>query len=940
MDTKALLCRWLGVEPLDVDLPWSDGLLVVSKLSSDRENVALRERGVQFFVQVVYHRAFKGKWTSVAEYRKVVYAVLAEVFSSDESYLGKLMTLKYYAGLPGSVWSTFLSMVRQEVLGEACTMEDLCTPILTATDDSLGYRMEMLRAAWSQKLSSEDPLLVWRHYMIQTRKEALDPWPVSKDWLRALDLWYKLNGLGSIEGIFEDKSYSEVEAAWRTLPANWLEEFERLVLALCNTMRYDTTSDELPASIRSQVSLVLSCVCVHLATGCATSTFGVSLLRVLKKLPWCADAFVPVSGKLDVSLRDVVDRVLTESDAVSSVMLLHWMLSEHEVLDKAGWRYAVLQALCGECFDGLESRIDIASWLCWLFPNLPAFWRDRMLHYVYFDFVRSGSEDERGFISFLGVPIRSFTVEDGELSVSSALKSMYDILCEQVGHVELQSMFSETCGLYRARAFLGLGFQLHVHWMLAYGQTALRWLCPLDVEFMGALSGLLSQSNWREMRDNRVPAVVLDKLFKARSLPSWRALLLELQDGERVCAHNAEYDSLLWRFCVVQEFSAQIEHLSFIYKYVTDADLKTMSENPRWFKNMAWSNKVYPVLTSRAHEAILETIPLSTWYRWYVQLNSVDVLIALLNWIQSQGSVLPDVKSMSLRSLLAYRFSGILSADDVKRMWRSVEAVLENSSMDSVGGELYTRLLEMEELLERGLKAKTSSEIPLINVPYEYFGKRYRVSILPPGDVRALIVGTLVGCCQHIGGAAKDIALSSYTNPLQGVLLVEDEFGRAIAESFVWAQLNDDDDKKALLSSMLVPYDQVSAEPFQGVLVLDSFESLYDLGMEYGEPDHGVFDTGLHAGIVQHGYLLATLALQRAGWVIAASTDQAAATMLTSVTTSLHADLEDDWPLSVYGHLGYTDVTPRYVEALCVKEEDIACQREKMAGWLSAHANN
>lgn len=87
---------------------------------------------------------------------------------------------------------------------------------------------------------------------------------------------------------------------------------------------------------------------------------------------------------------------------------------------------------------------------------------------------------------------------------------------------------------------------------------------------------------------------------------------------------------------------------------------------------------------------------------------------------------------------------------------------------------------------------------------YEYNG--YEVKFLTLDDARALYIGELSGCCQHINeGAGNDAAIQSYFETWCRVLVwVSKASGKILAQSFVW--LNKD----------------------QNAIVLDSVESVHD----------------------------------------------------------------------------------------------------------------
>ena len=63
---------------------------------------------------------------------------------------------------------------------------------------------------------------------------------------------------------------------------------------------------------------------------------------------------------------------------------------------------------------------------------------------------------------------------------------------------------------------------------------------------------------------------------------------------------------------------------------------------------------------------------------------------------------------------------------------------------------------------------------------------KYTIRILPKSDPRGLLLGELTNCCQHPGGAGDSCAWHGVEDPNHGFIVVEDDNGDVIAQSWIW----------------------------------------------------------------------------------------------------------------------------------------------------------
>lgn len=154
----------------------------------------------------------------------------------------------------------------------------------------------------------------------------------------------------------------------------------------------------------------------------------------------------------------------------------------------------------------------------------------------------------------------------------------------------------------------------------------------------------------------------------------------------------------------------------------------------------------------------------------------------------------PPQENESLESIKA-RLSQFIfdNVPNVEGISEHVEHALANGWDQEIWDEFVMHLSK---------HSRTTTLIP--DHSYEYNG--YEVKFLTLQDARALYVGELSGCCQHINeGAGNDAAIQSYFETWCRVLVwISKTSGKILAQSFVW--LNKE----------------------QNAIVLDSVESVHD----------------------------------------------------------------------------------------------------------------
>lgn len=89
----------------------------------------------------------------------------------------------------------------------------------------------------------------------------------------------------------------------------------------------------------------------------------------------------------------------------------------------------------------------------------------------------------------------------------------------------------------------------------------------------------------------------------------------------------------------------------------------------------------------------------------------------------------------------------------------------------------------MREAISMASQAKKSEKLVQVNITLE---NGDHVSLLPKGDLRALVIGEESGCCQSVGNVGEDAATHSFTNPDSGVYTFRSATGTLLAQSWVW----------------------------------------------------------------------------------------------------------------------------------------------------------
>lgn len=101
-----------------------------------------------------------------------------------------------------------------------------------------------------------------------------------------------------------------------------------------------------------------------------------------------------------------------------------------------------------------------------------------------------------------------------------------------------------------------------------------------------------------------------------------------------------------------------------------------------------------------------------------------------------------------------------------------------------VSEQQYPRL---ETRWLRGLDRLTHETIPQIDVRVG----EYRARVLDRDDPRGLWAGSHTACCQHPGGEGESCAWHGALDPRGRILVVEDQRGKVVAQSWLWRHRDD-----------------------------------------------------------------------------------------------------------------------------------------------------
>lgn len=180
---------------------------------------------------------------------------------------------------------------------------------------------------------------------------------------------------------------------------------------------------------------------------------------------------------------------------------------------------------------------------------------------------------------------------------------------------------------------------------------------------------------------------------------------------------------------------------------------------------------------------------------------------------------------------------------------------------------------ELEELVNLVVAAGSVQTIAPRNIPsieskFDHNGQRYTVRVLDRHDPLALYVGELSGCCQHVNGAACELAALSADDDNVAVLVIESSVERIVAQSCIWV---------------------TSDELGRKYIAIDSIESVFK------EKDP-------MADVIMAGYTVAVQALHKAGFNVLISPVQWASMHLlyTPLFQASNPDSEIDFEMIDY----------------------------------------
>lgn len=98
----------------------------------------------------------------------------------------------------------------------------------------------------------------------------------------------------------------------------------------------------------------------------------------------------------------------------------------------------------------------------------------------------------------------------------------------------------------------------------------------------------------------------------------------------------------------------------------------------------------------------------------------------------------------------------------------------------------------MRQTIDMAKNAKKKAYLPEVNLTSH---EGDHLSLLPIGDLRALLIGEESGCCQALGGVGEDAATHSFVMPDSGVYTFRSPAGTLLAQSWVWMS----EDRKGLV---------------------------------------------------------------------------------------------------------------------------------------------
>ena len=138
------------------------------------------------------------------------------------------------------------------------------------------------------------------------------------------------------------------------------------------------------------------------------------------------------------------------------------------------------------------------------------------------------------------------------------------------------------------------------------------------------------------------------------------------------------------------------------------------------------------------------------------------------------GGRLPVSFEEAQRLAKAFRYQGIISPAVAKAC---AEVGISQGEFQKVQ-KFYLRELEKGRPTHEGLPIEASVEM-----------EGYKMRFLPRGDIRGLLLGEYTNCCQSLHSAGGTCAMSGFTDPDKGFVIVEKDCV-IIAQSWVWKSKN------------------------------------------------------------------------------------------------------------------------------------------------------
>ena len=198
--------------------------------------------------------------------------------------------------------------------------------------------------------------------------------------------------------------------------------------------------------------------------------------------------------------------------------------------------------------------------------------------------------------------------------------------------------------------------------------------------------------------------------------------------------------------------------------------------------------------------------------------------------------ILSDDKKQSKLSRIQRQWDKIVEANLGQKInFEKCELYLLNHNYENVGedeleiaklasncGYSQEDFKKIQEIFA-AQRARTKSSIPQIEKKDKKTGYTYKVLRLD--DPTTIFVGELTDCCQALGGAGESCMRHSATSPNGRVLVVDDENGKILSQSWIWRNKNTlcfdnieavkkDSNNKKIISSDLLSVIRGAAKDF------------------------------------------------------------------------------------------------------------------------------